>query len=64
MSMIIILYLQNYRYYNEKCPDAACILSSTSFQMGKTYRGVGSAAVEQSRRKANMVARGNRKFSP
>ena len=32
------------------------ILSSTSFQMGKTFWGVASAAVEQSVRKANMVA--------
>ena len=30
------------------------ILSSTSIQMGKTFWGVGSAAVEQSRGKANM----------
>ena len=35
-------------------------LSSTSFQMGKTFYGVVSAAVEQSRRKANMVAQGDR----
>ena len=35
------------------------ILSSSSFQMGKTFWGVVSAAVEQSRRKANMVAQGN-----
>ena len=35
------------------------ILSSTSFQMGKTFWGVVSAAVEQSRRKANMVAQGD-----
>ena len=34
------------------------ILSSTSLQMGKT------AAVEQSRRKANMIARGDGKFDP
>ena len=32
------------------------ILSSTSFQMGKTFWGVVRAAVDQSRRKANMVA--------
>ena len=30
------------------------IVSSTSFQMDKTYWGVGSAAAEQSRRKASM----------
>ena len=40
------------------------ILSSTSLQMGKTFWGVVSAAVEQSRRKANMVAQGDGKFSP
>ena len=40
------------------------ILSSTSFQMGKTFWGVVSAAVEQSRRKASMVAQGDGKFVP
>ena len=40
------------------------ILSSTSFQMGKTFWGVVSAAVEQSRRKADMVAQGDGKFGP
>ena len=40
------------------------ILSSTSFQMGKTFWGVANAAVEQSRRKANMVAQGDGKFGP
>ena len=40
------------------------ILSSTSFHMGKTFWGVMSAAVEQSRRKANMVAQGDGKFGP
>ena len=40
------------------------ILSSTSFQMDKTVWGVVSAAVEQSRRKANMVAQGDDKFGP
>ena len=40
------------------------ILSSTSFQMGKTFWGVVSAAVEQFRRKANMVAQGDGKFGP
>ena len=40
------------------------ILSSTSFQMGKTFGGVASAAVEQSRCKANMVAQGDGKFGP
>ena len=38
------------------------ILSSTSLQMGKTFWGVVNAAVEQSRRKANMVAREDGKF--
>ena len=33
------------------------ILSSISFQLDKTFRHVVSAAVEQSRRKANMVLR-------
>ena len=32
------------------------ILHSTSFQFGESFWGVGSAAVEQSRRKAYMVA--------
>ena len=40
------------------------ILSSTSFQMGKTFWGVVSAAVVKSRRKANMVAQGDGKFGP
>ena len=40
------------------------ILSSTSFQMGKTFWGVGSAAVEQFRSKSNMVAQGDGKFGP
>ena len=40
------------------------LLSSTSFQMGKTFCGVATTAVEQSRRKANMVARGGGKFGP
>ena len=40
------------------------ILSSTSFQMGKTFCGVVSAAVEQSRHKANMIAQGDGKFGP
>ena len=40
------------------------ILSSTSFQMVETFWGVGSAAVGQSRRKANMVAQGDGKFGP
>ena len=39
-------------------------LSSTSFQMGKSFLGVVSAAVEQPRRKANMVAQGDGKFGP
>ena len=38
------------------------ILSSTNFQMGKAFWGVGSAAVEQSRGKANMIAQGDGKF--
>ena len=40
------------------------IFCSTSLQMGKTFWGVVSAAVEQSRRKANMVAQGDGKFGP
>ena len=41
------------------------ILSSTSFQMGKTnWGGVSAAVVERSRRKANMVAQGDGKFGP
>ena len=39
------------------------ILSSTNLQMDKTFWGVVSAAVEQSRRKANMVAQGDGKFA-
>ena len=38
------------------------ILSSINFHMSKTVWGVGSAAVEQSRRKVNMVAQGDGKF--
>ena len=40
------------------------ILSSTSLQRDKTFWGVESAAVEPSRRKANMVAQGDGKFGP
>ena len=40
------------------------ILSSISFQMGKTFWGVVSAALEQSRRKANIFAQGDGKFGP
>ena len=41
------------------------ILSWTSLQMDKTFWGVVSAAVvEKSRRRANMVARGDGKFGP
>ena len=40
------------------------ILSSTSFQIGKTSWGVASAAIEQSRRKSNLVAQGDGKFGP
>ena len=40
------------------------ILSSTSFQMDKTFWGVVSAAVEQSRCKANMVDQGDGQFGP
>ena len=39
-------------------------LSLTSLQMDKTFWGVMSVAVGQSRRKANMVAQGNGKFGP
>ena len=45
-------------------PLKSKILSSTSFQMGKTFWGVVSAAVEQSRRRANMVAQGDGKIGP
>ena len=40
------------------------ILSSISLQRDKTFGGVVSAAVEQSRRKANVVAQGDGKFGP
>ena len=40
------------------------ILSLTSFQMDETFWGVVSAAVEQSRCKVNIVARGDGKFGP
>ena len=40
------------------------IMRSTSFQMDKTFWGVGSAAVEQSRSKAIMAAQGDGKFGP
>ena len=40
------------------------ILSSTSFQMGKTFWGVVSTAVEQSKRNANMVSQEDGKFGP
>ena len=40
------------------------ILSSISLQRDKTFCGVVSAAVEQSRRKANMVVQGDGKFGP
>ena len=40
------------------------ILSSTSYQMDKTIHKTRSAAVEKSRRKANMVAQGDGKFGP
>ena len=39
-------------------------LSSNSFQMDKTIWVVVSAAVEQSRREANMVARGDGNLVP
>ena len=50
-----------------KSVDAAMkssILSSTSSQLDDTFWGVVSAAVEQSRCKANMVAQGEEKFGP
>ena len=40
------------------------ILSSTSSQLDNTFLGVVSAAVEQSRSNANMVAQGDGKFGP
>ena len=39
-------------------------LNSTSFQLGKTNKGLVSAAVEQSRRKAYLHAQGDGKFIP
>ena len=48
------------------CSPKSSILSSTSFQLDKTFWGVGSVAVgiEQSGRKDNMVAQGDGKFGP
>ena len=40
------------------------ILTSASFQMGKTFWEVVSAAVEHSRGEANVVAQGDGKFGP
>ena len=40
------------------------ILSSTNSQLDDTFWGVVSAAVEQSRSEANMVAQGDGKFGP
>ena len=41
------------------------VLSSTSFQMSKTFQGVMSAAVEESWRRASMIAhQGDWKFGP
>ena len=40
------------------------ILSSNSFQLDRTFWGVGSAAVEQTRHKANIAAQGDEKFGP
>ena len=41
------------------------IVSSASFQLDKTFWGSrGSAAVDLSRRKANMVDQGDGKFGP
>ena len=40
------------------------ILSSTSFQLGKTLWVVVRAVVGQSRRKASMVSQGDGKFGP
>ena len=40
------------------------ILSSTGLQVGKTFWGVVSAAVEQYRCKANMIVQGDGKFGP
>ena len=52
------------RKYQFSCDHKSSILSSTSLQMVKTFWGVVSAAVEQFRRKANMVARGDGEFGP
>ena len=40
------------------------IPGSTSFQLDKTFSGVVSAGVEQSRQKGNMVAQGDEKLGP
>ena len=39
-------------------------LKSSILSLGKTFWGMGSAAVEQCRRKANTVAQGDGKFGP
>ena len=44
-------------------PLKSSALKSSNFQIDDTSRGVVSAAVEQSRCKANMVAQGDGKFS-
>ena len=43
-------------------PLKSSILRSACFKKGKTVWGVASAAVKQSRLKANMVAQGDGKF--
>ena len=66
--MIILLHIESAADVKMEIPVLvpslkSSILSSTTFQMGETFWGV-SAAVEQSRRKANMVAQGDGKFGP
>ena len=53
VKMLIPVFVQSLK---------SSILTSTTFQMGKSFLGVVSAAVKQSRRKANMVAQGVRKM--
>ena len=52
--------MEKYQFSYDYCQSI--ILSSNSLQMDETFWGVGSAAVEQSRCKANMVAQGDGKF--
>ena len=62
--MQIRIQLQSAADVKMEIPVLVRSLKSTSFLMGKTIWGVVSAAVEQSRRKANKVAQGDGKFGP